>query len=231
MQAMCPFRNTGWPYYNKISAIMPTTIMKGTHVYRPTTMATISPTNPDTPSTMSSVPPSGSEIIAHNHAARGGSTCGETLVGERTTDGGAISSSTLAGSTGIDVDSYSPLSSVNLGKCTHSIMSLGSSDIDNPQAHSTPATSFGHIKKKQMSLNAGCSDIKGSNFGGSKAASGKSNAGGAGKSRSEKVSQAAAVMGMQGLINRLTDVFEKSLSQADDSIADRQALAVDLVQK
>lgn len=84
----------------------------------------------------------------------------------------------------------------------------------NTGALNTGALNTGHSNTKRRSLNVGRSD-----------------AGGASKSKGEKVSQAAAVMGMQGSINRLTDAFEKSLSQADNPAADRQALAVDLVQK
>jgi len=133
---------------------MPTTVVKGTHVYQPT--ATIAPTNLDTPGdggcvvTMSSVPPSipiGSEIIAGNTAGDSG-TSREMMVDERMTDAGAIGSSTLTSSTTMDIDKNdpsSPLLSLNLGKHMHCIMSLDSSDMDGSWASnldSTPATSL-----------------------------------------------------------------------------------------
>jgi hypothetical protein len=228
MQAIHPFRNTGWSHYDKMSAILPTTVVKGMHVYRPT--AAVDSTNPGgcMPSTAPSTS-AGSRIVAGDTAEEDGD-CGDTMVGEMMTDAGAIGSSTLAGNTNMDVDKNNPFLPLLSIKRTHSIMSLESSNVGGSlpsDSGSTPATSFTRVKKKQMS--AGCSDVGGSDAGGSNTR--RSDARGLGKLKAEKVSQAAAVMGMQGSINRLTDAFEKSLSRADDPVAERQGQAIDLVQE
>ena len=49
--------------------------------------------------------------------------------------------------------------------------------------------------------------------------------------RLAKISPATAVVGMQGSINRLTDIFEKSMAQGDDPGVERRSRALQLVQQ
>lgn len=207
MQPMCPFRNTGWVHYRQVSAIIPSAAAtRGAHVFRPTTAppAIIYPDSSNIPQ----VAGSGSATSDISGMTGGESTCRDAMV-----DGierGATGSSTPAGPSSL----LPPIQ----GKQSRAIMSLGSSDPGGYRASDSPPTTLSNHVMKSASEDSKFEDPyfrRSKNLSSTKLAT--------------KISPAAAVIGMQGSINRLTDAFEKSLS--GHSSSENRALAIRLVQE
>ena len=123
-----------------------------------------------------------------------------------------------------------PLSSQS-GKRSYDSMSTGTSE-QAPDSMSPFATSFEPPTKLQKgkTVEYGVVGLSASR---SKArlSSTSNQISAANSARLAKISPATAVVGMQGSINRLTDIFEKSMAQGDDPGVERRSRALQLVQQ
>lgn len=157
---------------------------------------------------------------AHNGNKSG--TCGITM-----TDDDAVGSSTLVDGASIDVDK---VASVNPGKHTHTMMS-SDSGVSLPDTSSVLTTmqSRGSITgRSNAGSDIGGSNVRDSNAGGSRA--GGSKLGGLkgehlkgghlqvsrSMKREPRMISTAAVVGMQGSLNHLTDVIERTFASTEE---------------
>lgn len=203
---MRPFRNTGWPHFTKIQDIVPVGAgARGRHVYRPSKAQLLSSdkANSDTENREAII--SGSTIV------EGSTATANTVISE--------SESHIPGKDHI----ISPPTSI-ASKRTHSTMSADSNEPSRADsqasiASSTHALSPDPINKKQMFSRV--RDSSNSSRPGSR----ESNSAKLGA----KVSQATAIIGMQGTINQLTGVFRESMLapvQDDTMLRRKEALKV-----
>jgi hypothetical protein len=221
MSAMRPFRNSGWPHYETMQSILPSINPRGTHAYR---AALAPPPNPS-----SNEPEAEADTGVHNRNESG--TSGITMA-----DDDVVGSSTLVDSASTDVDEVAAAAAVNLGKRTHQMMS-SDSGVSLPHTGSVLTTmeSRGSIAGgSNVGSNAGASNARagGSTPGCSKAGcskAGPSQVSGSTR-REPKMSPTAAVVGMQGSLNRLTDVVERTFASTEEPGVAARRDAIRLVQ-
>lgn len=115
------------------------------------------------------------------------------------------------------------------GKRSYDSMSTGTSE-QAPDSASAFTTSFEPPTKLQKGK-AAEHGVVGLSASRSKARSSSNQISAANTTRLAKISPATAVVGMQGSINRLTDIFEKSMAQGDDPAVERRSRALQLVQE
>ncbi|KAG1736415.1 uncharacterized protein EDB91DRAFT_1250039 [Suillus paluster] len=177
-QSMHPFRNKGWEHYKKMQAIIPLGGARGRHVFHPGGAA------PPTTNTDSELGGPTSEDAARPTGAVAGPS-GTTTI---TTSIAAHSTTT-----------HSTTASSNAGKCPYSealsemeTASFGSTHVSSMQPPSTTLVSAPPSKKARTPAGSQHSHA-------TKISSAL---------KAAKITLAAAVVGMQGTINRLTDVFK-----------------------
>jgi len=129
-----------------------------------------------------------------------------------------------AGSGDMDLDDSSPVvshsSSIKSGKRSYSAMSSESGQLMSLQASgSTLAVLLPLAKKVQRGLSSRGSEPKSLEQGSNSAR------------LADKITPASAVVGMQGSINRLTDIFEKSMLPSDDPAVTHRGRAIQHVQE
>ena len=235
---MRPFKNVGWPHLEKVQMIIPAgASARGCHIFR-LTSAHIQP--PDIVDSTGTTPesPGNPTVIAGGAVEAPPLTSGSAAPAVEAVEASsqsiaAIAGSTITGSSGTDAGnlrrtaiglmtdsgpsttySFSPSTSVITSKRTHSTMSAETSEVANSTATSSnPAP----VNKKRQSLNMSSgSGMKASKRSGKVAA---------------QASQAAAVMGMQGSINHLTNVFEESMRLSGDDTTMHRKDALRLLQE
>ena len=220
---MRPFRNHGWAHYEKVQAIIPGSRARGTHAYR----ATIAPQP-----TITNEPDQGGAgpALTTLPCAGGGRNITDTSgMDNAAIEGGDTSGSTITVSTGnaattsmdLDLTSMSHPPSINSSKRSHSAMSV-ESELLPGASDSTPATPLDPVSNK-MQKGSGSRASRGSKHSGPKVTSTARLA--------NKITPATAVMGMQGSINRLTDIFEKSMVPGEDPSIMRREKAMQFLQE
>jgi hypothetical protein len=242
---MRPFRNVGWPHFDKVQAIVPAGAgARGRHVFRPTIAQPYPPELDDSTGvvdcTGATAKPSGT--IGAEEAAIVGSLGIVTAITETAVASG---STTISDSdTNYDLrdtvisrflkdQPLSPPTSIpttSTSKRTHSNMSGDSNDPHDFQSASVSEVTLHNlnpipVNKKQQTSNIGS---------GVSHASGASDVAGSRKKSAKmanQATQAAALMGMQGSINHLTDVFAESMRPPETETALRRKHALKLLQE
>ena len=113
---------------------------------------------------------------------------------------------------------FLPFASGSAGKRTHSVMPLGSQDLQSASTRiTTPSTNADPVLKKQaknldLSQKSHSSQHESQVYGHAPA--------------SGKIMQASVMVGMQSQISWLSDIFKKSMSTPDDGIAAKHSLEI-----
>ena len=213
---MRPFRNSGWLHYETMQSILPSINPRGTHVYR----ATLAP------------PPNPSNEPEAETGAYNRNKHGTTTYGIMTTDDDVVGSSTLVDGSSMDIDK---VASVNPGKCTYTMMS-SDSGVSLPNTGSVPTT-MQITGGSNAGSNIGRSSVRNSDAGGSRAGGSKGGhlkgghlrVGGSMK-KEPRLNSTAAVVGMQGSLNRLTDVVERTFASTEEPGVAARRDAIGLLQ-
>ncbi|KAG1741141.1 hypothetical protein EDB19DRAFT_1908167 [Suillus lakei] len=186
---MRPFRNTGWPYFEKMQEIIPLGGARGRHAFHPGVMGP--PPVPDadedepglaqTPALSSAGPSStsGPSTTAHHSSI----TSPSFTTSPRSNTGGLSTATSSAGAKhpykGTNFDSVETTSFASTHESAQPVSTILVSPPPSKKAHS-------HISQKMTNV-AKMSSV----------------------TQATKITPAAAVMGMQGTVNCLTDVFER----------------------
>jgi hypothetical protein len=214
-----------------MQAIILSTAAHGSHIYCPALASRVVPTIDDvddmgsktliTPQSIAAVPTHTNKAIA---AATANSTAGIQVV---------------ESAAPMDVDHPVhpqvplPPTSVNFSKCSHSIMSLESDEpaIIDPTGSGRSAVLNTAPKKQQKGSGVTVSQDsqpEGTHSCNSRNSQGNPNAQ---SSCALNVTPAVAMVAMQSQINRLTDVFEKSMMTPEDGTSGQRSLALTWLQE
>lgn len=222
---MRPFRNQGWGYLTKFQEMLPVSGAKGKRAFVATAAASSSKALVDELD-------SGEEEES-SAAVGSGRTAGDGKIGD-VGDGGdggrkiSASSGNIGGSESMEVDeveivtSITSVSSSSKRKHSHIDDTLTFQSGGTSTATSVPGTSMASsepVNKKPSSALAK-----------SKSARSSSVANKPSPKVSGKISNAAILNGMQGSINRITDVFERSVNRPLDPEAEGRSEALHLLQ-
>jgi hypothetical protein len=217
---MKPFMNKGWEHYEKMQAILFSTAARGSHIYRPAQapLAIVcdddEPTDPSKAS-IASTSMAAAIATASNFAVAATETL--PLMDVDDSDNSRVPATRPL----VPPPFFLPSGSGSAGKRTHSVMSLGSEDVQSVSTEITaPSANTDPVLKKQ----AKNSDRKSHSSRHESQVYSRALASG-------KVTQASAMVGMQSQISRLTDVFEKSMSTPDDGTAAKRSLAISQMQE
>ena len=231
---MREFCTKGWEHYGKCTSIMYLSTAHGGHVFHPTA-ATKPVPDEDEEDSIAVDPPSGSSIIIGSSSSIVAGPEASSLLSDSSTAAMAVDDSS--------VTSVNPAESFHSAhpaepshsstKRSQSLMTSESepasslsippistvSASESAQTSTTPLSSFQQPAKR----------LKGSKHSG---ISGQS-ATGTAAAPSGKVTPATAVVGMQGSINRLTNIFERNMTRnmAEDPVTASHNRTIGLVQE
>jgi hypothetical protein len=252
---MRPFKNKGWEHYDAIQAIMFSTAARGSHIYRPAQASHVVTTTIDEADDMVSetlITPHSNSVANKPAGTHASAAAAAAITSATAASGSGIVESAVS----MDIDHVPPpsLSANSAGsKRLHSVMSLNSDEIFQMASTSittwTPTPSAIDLPippmKQQKGLGASgvtrdsqrTKDSKGNaratkslpekvlSFKGSQPEPH------AQSSRTGRVSQAVAMVGMQSQIGRLTDVFEKAMVTPEDATSGQRSLALTRLQE
>ena len=197
---MRPFHNKGWPHLHKFESILPQSGVKGKHAYAPAS------TNPALLHGNDSDPePTNKKEVEAGSA--------DALQGGE--DGGNK----------MDVDGVRALAVASASKWSFSATSL---DDPPPSSSLVALCSSGPLRKKRSSTPSSAASTHSSLITScalSSAATTWSK-----QSSLTKIMPAVAITSMQGSINRLTDVFEKTMAAPLNTVAAKQDNALQILQ-
>lgn len=215
---MRSFRNHGWEHYDKVQAIIPGNRARGSHAYRATT-ASHPPTEPDQtaagPSTsIAPLPPTSISEADHDklfiHPAENRfleevelSSAGDGNMG---LDNSLIQPTSFTSRS--SKRSFAEMSSESSVPPSQDMSAFsGQSDPVSKKSKTRALPSLGQGTGKRTSARPA-----------------------AVRPANRSFTQATAVVGMQGSINRLTDIFEKSMGPPQDPLVERKTRALGLMQ-
>ncbi len=233
----------GWPHFEVMQGIMFSTAARGTHVFRPTqapAQSSSATTAADEDGPAESVTSAGNIIsssvatvinqITESNAMSATGLSISTMTGSSVASAAGSSIVAVAGpGAQMDIDDPStllPPQSSNKGKRPHSTIMLD--DASTSHSPSVPPSDNPPRKKSQKGSRIAVSDPHplGSHISRSVRDTPDSQS-----SKVGKVTQAAAMVGMQSQLGRLTDVFEKSMMTSQDSATTATSLALARVQE
>jgi hypothetical protein len=209
---MKPFRNKGWNHYNLMQEILFSTAARGSHAYRPALAPATTPDESDDGKLSTiEVTPNTTQAFSSTSMAAANEIIASGLEVTIANDTGVPTESPIL----MDIDRHpAPTTS---GKRTHSIMSFSDSQQSLPETNMTSSGINSDPVQKKRSLASQCSRDSQKNT--------------RSKPPTGKVTQAAAMVGMQSQISRLTDVFERSMTTPEDGIAAKCSLAISHLQQ
>jgi hypothetical protein len=220
-----------------MQSIMFSTAARGTHIYQPAHAPPASTFNePEDEGSMTMVSPQALSVeglglaTGNSHIqVAGGSTTAESAIAKNTTATSTTAESTAAEHTAIDKNvvlmdvDKSPVitshpTSTSSGKHLHSAMSRVS---DEPSSMNITTPIISDRSGKKPNRGRGASRSQSCTSAQPHASS---------SITSTKISPAAAMVGMQAQIGRLTDVFEKSMTTPENGLASQRSLAITRLQ-
>jgi hypothetical protein len=238
---MRPFRNKGWDYLSQMESIIPVSGAKGHHVFVASAATSSSQMLADeldiSDGEKEDLPDA---IKAAGNCKAGGDgkvDGGDTKAGS--SDGKAGNSddkignieSMLGGPMDIDQFQIEALASVSSSsKRKHSLLDIGTPSLSSSHATSVPTSSKASSEPASKKTNS----AKGKNKQLASKQSVKSLSSSAAykpsSARAAKVTNTTILHGMQGTMNRVTDIFEKSITQPIDPQSGARDEALDLLQ-
>jgi hypothetical protein len=214
---MRPFRNKGWPWLNKFESILPIGGARGRNSFT-ATMAAAPPLQEEEEG-----PGDGEGSMYVGIGDRHGSEIIESSFS--TIVPPVAAAPVAAGGEGdqmdVDIVADSAVGLSSIGKRKYS------ENVDHDTTATSepvPPNSMAPPKKRVSSRGASSQVV-------SKTSSASGGAAGASSKAAAKITPAVAILNMQGSINRLTDIMERTLVAPPDSASKQRSEAMDLLQK
>jgi len=213
--AMRPFRNKGWDYLTQMEAIIPVSGAKGHYAFAAATSSAQMITDHSDGE---------EEDLPDAIKAAGSSKAGAVgNVGAVDGDGDGTVEGTM------EIDQFLIRASVSSSsKRKHTLLDPGTDSLPSSHAMSAPTTvASSEPASKKHNSSKGKQPAGKATMISSSSAAHKTKTSAA---RTAKVTQTTILHGMQGTMNRVTDIFERSVTQPVDPQAGVQDEALDLLQ-